>query len=105
MYKNMELLFNLIPGLIFGSIAVLTKFPKKLSAINGASIFILSGYFLLGFTVGALTLPLIDWARDFTTVFVSTSSDFVITKVQKVIIGLCAVVGFVIGLRLGKRQI
>lgn len=100
----METAYNLVPGLIFGAIAVLIKFPKKFSSITATELVFLSVYFCAGVMIGLFTVPVIQWARQFTVEFVSSSPDFIIKKAQTIIIGILALVGFLIGLRLGKRK-
>jgi hypothetical protein len=91
-------------AVFFGLALSIFKFPshKLIEKIEPSQAFLYR--FVIGLVFGLSIYPLLGETQKYVIGFVATQPDFVVAKAQKLILGLFGILGFVAGMRMGKKK-
>ena len=94
-------LFTVLLSVGFGLFLVIFQFPSH-KKLNGSSAFVYR--FIIGLVVGLSIAPIMHGAQKTIISFAMSQPDFVLSRVHRVILVLFGGLGFIFGIKAGKRK-
>jgi len=97
----LKLLLGIVAGIVFGGVSVATMIPLRLQDKKNAMAGAFVNRFVVGFVIGATSLPVPSWLSGLIFGILISLPDAIITKAWKPVMALGAIGGLIIGFTIG----